>query len=279
MGASVGAAAVERGARVLWASQGRSDATKRRAEKAGCEDLGSVEALVEESEIVLSICPPTAAQEVADLVARFGFDGIFVDANAVAPPTTERVETAIRRAGARFVDGGIIGPPAWRCGTTRLFLCGEQAAEVAAVFEGSSLEPICISGGSSAASALKMCYAAYTKGNAALLIAIRALARKAGVENALLEEWSRSQPDLAQRSEVSAERTVRKAWRFAGEMREIATTFSTHELPDGFHLATGNIYQRLRSFKDHAPRDTDEIFDCVSGTRASGNRVSGGDVE
>ena len=264
MGASVGAAAIERGARVLWASQDRSDDTKRRADKAGCEDLESVEALVAESDLVLSVCPPAAAQEVAELVAGYDFDGIYVDANAIAPATSERVEAALCRSGAHFVDGGIIGPPAWRCGTTRLFLSGERASEVAAVFEGSALEPICISGGSGAASALKMCYAAYTKGNAALMIAVRALARKTDVENALLEEWSRSQPDLGQRSEFSAERTARKAWRFVAEMAEIASTFSTHDLPDGFHRAAGDVYKSLRGFKDRAPRDTDEIFDRVS---------------
>jgi len=97
-----------------------------------------------------------------------------------------------------------------------------------------------------------MCYAAWTKGTAALLLAIRAVARDLGVEDALLAEWDRTQPDLRARSEA-ATGSVPKAWRFVGEMKEIAATFAAAGYPDGFALAAAEIYSRLAEFKDVQP--------------------------
>ncbi|HEV2054439.1 MAG TPA: DUF1932 domain-containing protein, partial [Methylomirabilota bacterium] len=105
-------------------------------------------------------------------------------------------------------------------------------------------------GGPGAASALKMAYAAYTKGTAALLVSIRALAIRAGVDQALLDEWARSQPELGARSERAAGETARKAWRFTGEMAEIAATFDDAGLPDGFFRAAAEIYESLAGYKD-----------------------------
>ena len=95
-----------------------------------------------------------------------------------------------------------------------------------------------------------MGYAAYTKGTAALLVSIRAMAIRAGVDKALLDEWARSQGDLGARSERAAGETARKAWRFTGEMAEIAATFDDAGLPDGFFRAAGEIYESLAGYKD-----------------------------
>lgn len=95
-----------------------------------------------------------------------------------------------------------------------------------------------------------MCYAAFTKGSAALLLAVRALAAHADVTETLLAEWDRSQPGLRQRSEAQAQAVGPKAWRFEGEMREIAASFEEAELPGGFHQAAAEIYRRLRPLKD-----------------------------
>ena len=103
-----------------------------------------------------------------------------------------------------------------------------------------------------AASAIKMAYAAWTKGSQALLLAIRALAAREGVDAALLAEWARSQPDATGRSERAVAANIKKAWRFVGEMDEIAATFAAAGLPDGFHEAAGEIYRRLAGWKDTA---------------------------
>jgi 3-hydroxyisobutyrate dehydrogenase-like beta-hydroxyacid dehydrogenase len=199
------------------------------------------------------VCPPDAAKALAQSVADTGFAGIYVDANAVSTATALEVAAIVEGPGARFVDGGIIGPPARNTGSTRLYLSGAQAPRAAAVFEGSMLEAIAMDTRPGAASALKMCYAAWTKGSAALLTAIRALAETEGVTDALLEEWSISQQGLAGRSEAAARNNAFKAWRFAGEMREIAATFEAVGLPGGFHRAAADIYQRLEAYKDCSP--------------------------
>jgi hypothetical protein len=157
-----------------------------------------------------------------------------------------------------------VGPPARAPGTTRLFLSGDGAGEVAALFLGSVLEAIVIDGGVGAASALKATYAAYTKGHAALFLAVRALARAEGVEDVLLTEWGRSQPDLGPRSEGAAA-TAAKGWRFVGELEEIAETFKAAGLPEGFHRAAAELYARLAEFKDaRTPPTLDEVLRALS---------------
>jgi 3-hydroxyisobutyrate dehydrogenase-like beta-hydroxyacid dehydrogenase len=233
MGAAVGAVLRERGHRVLWASEGRSEATRSRAEEAGLEDVGSVEA-VAESEFVLSICPPHAAFEVAGQLESFS--GVYVDANAVSPATAAKVADSMDR----FVDGGIVGSPPREAGTTRLYLSGDEAPAVAELFAGSVLDAQVVSN----ASAVKMAYAAWTKGSGAMLLAIRELARREGIEETLLAEWALSIPELQARSERAARSADAKGWRWVGEMEEIAATFEANDLPGGFHHAAAEVFRR-----------------------------------
>ena len=250
MGSMVGASARANGLRVLWASEGRSPQTLERAAAAGLEDMKGLAPVVAASQVVLSVCPPHAAVDLAREVAAQGFSGIYVDGNAVSPQTGREIGRIVEKGGATFVDGGIIGPPPRKPGTTRLYLSGEQAGAIARLFEQGPLQAIAIDGGPGAASALKMAYAAYTKGTSALLIAIRALAMQAGVDKALLDEWGLSQPGVAARSESAARDSARKAWRFTGEMAEIAATLESVDLPGGFFHAAGEIYERLAKYKD-----------------------------
>jgi 3-hydroxyisobutyrate dehydrogenase-like beta-hydroxyacid dehydrogenase len=268
MGSAVGAAARAGGARVLWTSHERGPATRARAAAAGLEDAGRLDALVAASDVVLSVCPPHAAVDVAQAVAGERFRGVFVDANAVSPATAREIAGTVEKAGATFVDGGIIGLPPTARGTTRLYLSGAEAPRIAALFAAGALEAIALDGGAGAASALKMAYAAYTKGHAALLLAIRALASAEGVDEALVAEWRRSQPELPGRSEDAARGTARKAWRFVGEMEEIAATFTSADLPGGFHEAAAEIYRRLTRYKDAAaPPPVGEVAQAIAAPR------------
>jgi 3-hydroxyisobutyrate dehydrogenase-like beta-hydroxyacid dehydrogenase len=250
MGAAVGAAARQNGARVIWASADRGPATRARAQAAGLEDVGTVPHLVAESGMILSICPPAAAPDVARNVAALGFRGVYVDGNAVSPDTTRAIGDIVSGGGARFVDGGIIGPPPHGPGTTRLYVAGEGAAEVAARFARGPLTAIALDGPVGAASALKMAYAGWNKGSQALLLAIRALAAREGVDEALVREWALSMPDLPKRTEQAVAANTKKAWRFVGEMHEIAATFASVGLPEGFHEAAAEVFQRLAHWKD-----------------------------
>ena len=260
MGVTVGAAALAGGARVLWTSEGRSAATRERSARAGLHDVGSLESLVTQSAVILSVCPPAEAEKQASAVAALRFAGVYVDANAVSPNTARAIAIAFADTPAGFVDGGIIGPPAKTPGTTRLYLSGSRAAEVASLFAETALAAHPLDAPPGAASALKMAYASYTKGVTALLAAIHSLADAEGVRDSLLREWAQSQPDLAKRSEHSIPTSALKAWRFVGEMREIASTFEAVGLPGDFHRGAAEIYARLAAFKD-APRapSVDEV--------------------
>lgn len=258
MGASVAASLVACGHRVLWSEDGRSEATRVRAQAASAEAVGKIEQLIDGAELIVSVCPPESALELAAVVADAGFGGLYVDANAVAPATAQAVAA---RFGDRYIDGGIIGPPATRPGTTRLYLAGARAADVADLFAGGPLEAIALDqGGQTGASALKMAYAAYTKGHAALLLAARALAAAGDVGAALDAEWERSQPGLTQRLAGAARGVAPKGWRFAGEMREIAATFEAAGLPPQFHLGAADLYERLAAFKDLDDVDVEQVL-------------------
>lgn len=250
MGVTVAAAASQR-ARLLWSSEGRSELTRKRARDAGLEDAGSLAAIADQADVIISVCPPHAAVDTAQQVAGLNFHGQYVDANAISPATTVHIKEIIESAGGRFVDGGIIGPPAVKPGTTRLYLSGPAAAAAAAIFSGSLIEAVVLDERVGTASTFKVCYAAYNKGNAALLLLIRALADIEGIDAALMKEWGLSQPPgLQERSERLGRDFAPRAWRFVGEMEEIAETFEQHGLPGGFHRAAGEIFQALAGFRN-----------------------------
>ena len=182
-------------------------------------------AALEASDVLLSVCPPHAAAAVAEEIAALGFRGLFVDANAVSPETARRIGRIVEQRGATFVDGGIIGPPPYTPSTTRLYLAGVAAPRIATLFAGSPLATVVLDGPPGAASAIKVCYAAWNKGAMALLAAIQALAKHEGVTAALAEEWHLSQPEVMKRLPRIAD-NARKGWRWIGEMEEIAATFA-----------------------------------------------------
>ncbi|MBA03751.1 MAG: phosphogluconate dehydrogenase [Gammaproteobacteria bacterium] len=256
MGSSVANALIQAGHEVFWVSQGRSNQTRERAEELGLCDVTDLSSALGKSEFVISVCPPEYAGSLAEEVIERGYEGTYVDANAVSPATSLAMGDLV---GENYVDGGIIGPPAWNVGSTRIYLSGPRAANIAALFEGTLLDSFVIEGEIGAASALKMCYAAYTKGSSALLLGVRALAERMGVTDSLISEWAISQRGLEERSRNTAYSTSQKAWRFAGEMREIAATYSAAGLPAGFHEAAAELFERMKGFKDRDPATIDEL--------------------
>jgi 3-hydroxyisobutyrate dehydrogenase-like beta-hydroxyacid dehydrogenase len=249
MGAEVGAAAR---AEVVWASEGRSAATRARAEAAGLRDVGSLAELVATSEIVLSVCPPALAEDVAGAVAAAGFEGLFVEANAVSPARAERIAAMLESAGARTVDGGIIG------GTgLHLYLSGDRAdsGRVAALFDGTAVDAIVLDAGIGAASALKMAFGGWNKIGIALVAQAYAIARAYGVEDALATEG------------VPAERIARaapKAWRWAPEMDEVAETCGRLGLPDRTARGAADLYRRWSHHRDR-PAELATLLDELLG--------------
>jgi len=166
----------------------------------------------------------------------------------------------MQEAGISFVDGSIIGGPAWKPDTTRLYLSGEEADRAASYFSAGPLRAINLDQSVGKASALKMCYAAYTKGTTALLCAILATAEAYEIQDDLMTEWSQSIPGLAEGAPDRVRRVTSKAWRFSGEMEEIAATFSAVGIPAGFHSAAAEIYQRLAGFKGAETPELDQVL-------------------
>jgi len=250
MGISIAASAQNSGLTVYWASEGRSPQTRERAERFGLLDGGTLEHLCEACSVIVSVCPPHAAEEVANQVLAHFFKGLYLDANAISPQRAKRIGRAVVEAGATFVDGGIIGGPAWEPGRTWLYLSGRDAEIAASCFSDGPLETSVIGEETGKASALKMCYAAYTKGTTALLCAILAAAETLGVGEELQHEWSRGGSDSVERATGRVRRVTAKAWRFAGEMEEISSTLSEAGMPGDFHAAAATIYRRIAGFKD-----------------------------
>jgi 3-hydroxyisobutyrate dehydrogenase-like beta-hydroxyacid dehydrogenase len=183
--------------------------------------------------------------ELAEQVAGTGYRGVYVDANAIPPALASRIRDLIVGAGGSYVDGSIIGPPANEPGSTRVYLSGTGAASVAELFVVGPADAVVLDGHFTAASALKMVYAAYTKGSAALLLAVVGAATSLGVGAPLRDEWAMSDSDLPERSDRLLEFSGRKAWRFEGEMRFISETFESAGLPGGFHTAAAEVYRRI----------------------------------
>jgi 3-hydroxyisobutyrate dehydrogenase-like beta-hydroxyacid dehydrogenase len=256
MGEALGRSLAAAGARVVWVGEGRSRATAARAGAAGFDDVGTM-AGVRGCDAVVSICPPEFALDVAEDAAGVEFGGVYLDANAVAPSTAADVDRIVRTSGATYVDGGVIGGPQ----APGLFLSGDRAAEVGRWF-GDPATVTVLDGSPYAASSLKMVYAGWTKGTTALLFALVAAADRLGVADALRDEWARSQPALAPRLEHAGS-SAAKAWRWSGEMREIAATLAAAGVPPQFHQAAAEVYERLASLRDETDASIDEIVPLV----------------
>lgn len=266
MGISVAVSAQESGHEVYWVSEGRSDQTRRRAEKHELRDSGTLKDLCEICSVVLCVCPPHAAETVAQQVSSLGFEGLYLDANAISPQRAIRIGQMMTDAGAAFVDGSIIGGPAWNPGRTWLYLSGPDAEEIVPCFDGGLLETGIVNESIGSASSLKMCFAAYSKGTTALLSAILATADTLGVREDLQRQWGRNGSDFADQAVRRTRNVTAKAWRFHGEMDEIADTFRDAGLPGGFHEAAADLYRRMAHFKDAATTPAlEEVLQALIG--------------
>ena len=250
MGISIAASAQQNGHQVYWASAGRSPNTQARADKFHLRDAHTVEKLCAECSILISVCPPDAAEALAQQVLASAFTGLYVEANAIAPQRAEQIGQTMTEAGITFVDGGIIGGPAWEPNRTWLYLSGPQAQDIAQCFSAGPLMTHVLGETVGTASALKMCFAAYTKGTTALLCATLATAESLGVREVLYEHWTKADQGFAEQTSQRVRQVTTKAWRFAGEMEEIASTFRGEGMPGDFHTAAAGIYRRLAHFKD-----------------------------
>jgi 3-hydroxyisobutyrate dehydrogenase-like beta-hydroxyacid dehydrogenase len=262
MGISIAASATNNRHQVYWASQGRSNETRVRAEKYNLIKIDSLFQFCQTCEAIISVCPPHAAEDVARSVISAEFKGLFLDANAISPQHAIRIGQLMEPHGIQFVDGGIIGGPAWTPKETWLYLSGEHAKAFASFFSKGPLGVKVMGSEIGKASALKMCYAAYSKGTTALLSAALATAESHGVQEELNQQWDMDNNGFSEQAKRRIRRVTAKAWRFEGEMNEIASTFRDAGLPDKFHQAAAEIYHRIAHFKDST--DTPSLRDVLN---------------
>ena len=252
MGISIAASAINNGHQVYWMSGGRSDKTRDRAEKQGLIEIKSLVEFCQTCDFIVSICPPHAAEEIAKSVINAEFKGYYLDANAISPQRAIKIGQMLEEKGIQFVDGGIIGGPAWKPKETWLYLSGQQAPAITTCFSNGPLETKFIGDQIGKASALKMCYAAYSKGTTALLAAILAASESLGVREELYQQWELDDQGFFEQVNRRVTRVTAKAWRFEGEMKEIAETLQKAGLPYEFHQAAAEVYRRMSIFKDSA---------------------------
>ena len=251
MGSGVGRELIARGFRVLTCLAGRSERSRRLAEGAGLELADSLDTLVESAELVLSILPPAAAErfadEAADALRRTGARPAFADCNAIAPATARRVAARIAGAGtgAAFIDAGIIGAPPGKSGLPTRFYCSGPNTSALEALDGSNLSVRRLGDDVGRASAMKMVYAATTKGTFTLHAAALTAARVYGLSAPFHAELEESRPAEFAAMNRMVPRLPLDAARWVGEMHEISETFAAAGLPADFHRGAARVFELL----------------------------------
>ncbi|MBE8470033.1 NAD(P)-dependent oxidoreductase [Streptomyces justiciae] len=261
MGAPVGGQAARTGVRVLYVPEGRGPASVERARQAGLEAAESLASALSVSDLVLSICPPHAAEDVAHEVLEHDFRGVYVEANAISPDRATRIGKACAERGALMVDGSIIGGPPTDGSGPRLYLSGdaEAVARTAALFDGTEVVARPLDAEIGAASALKMAYASFQKSARVLAAVSHALAASHGVGEELAEEGraltARILAEVDHFPSVAA-----RAWRWAPEMAEIAAALDAVGLPPDLAEASAAVVRRWNGDKDRFDLPLEDVF-------------------
>ena len=247
MGSAVGQALRESGYDVVTNLDGRSQRTRVLAEEAGFRAVSGIDSIVEEADLVMSILVPSeaisVAREAAAAMKRTGASPAYADCNAVSPDTARELGGIIEAAGCRFIDAGIIGGPPGSGSPPRFYASGPHEAVIGELDGKGIIVPL-LGGDVGRASAIKMCYASLTKGVSALQTAALVAAHRLGLSSELEDEMSSSQANvLAQMQSVIG--LPGKAFRWVGEMEEIAATFESVGVTGNFHHGAAEIFRMV----------------------------------
>lgn len=249
MGAGIARRLTRHGVTVLTCLDGRSPASAARASAAGME--AAAPGAVAEADMLLSVLPPAEALRLAEHYAPLLRPGmVYADCNAISPALAERIGEVLAHSGCAYVDAGIIGGPPRDDGyTPKIYASGPHAARLAAL-EAHGLKVPVLDGPIGAASALKMCYAGITKGLTAIGSAMFLAADRAGAAAALHAELAESQAALLPWLRRFIPGMFDKAYRWVGEMEEIAAFLGDERGESDIYLGAARLYTRLA--RDHA---------------------------
>jgi 3-hydroxyisobutyrate dehydrogenase-like beta-hydroxyacid dehydrogenase len=246
MGQAVAQQIKAKGLRVCTALDQRSERSRALAREAGLIDVGTVARLVAECNVVLSIMNPGAAldfaREAADALRASGGRTLIVDCNAIAPETAREIAGMIERAGGRFLDAGIIGPPPRGNARTNLYVSGPGAGDLE-LLAGPQLLVHVISERIADASALKMCYGALNKGTQALWLEVLIAAQRLGVAQTLERQLQQSRVDLYSWALAQFPAMPPKAYRWVPEMLEISKTLDVAGVTPKVFQGAADIYR------------------------------------
>ena len=262
MGHAVGRVLRENGLRIITCLNGRSDRTRELAHRAGIEGVRSLEDLVDQSDLILSVVPPSEAirlaQQVAEALQTRRTNTYYADCNAISPQTAKKIDTVISSAGGRFINASIIGSPPGKGEPPRFYVSGPHA-NIMSELNGKGIQVRHIGSEVGRASAIKMCYAALTKGSQALWIALLTAAESMDLTNELRQELLESQSIVYKQMQKQVPGVPVKARRWVGEMEEIASTFAQVGLTPQFHEGASEIFRFVgqTSLAEETPENRD----------------------
>ncbi|GHF11869.1 hypothetical protein GCM10014715_79490 [Streptomyces spiralis] len=264
MGAAVAACAAANAAAVLWSKAGRSTASLARAQQFGLTPVARLQELLDRSDIVISLCPPAAAEDLARDVAEHSFTGLYVEANAINPERTKRIADLLGPDTA-VVDGGVVGSPPVRGKTPVLYVSGpvEATERIEALFAGTAVRTMTLGTEVGKASALKLAYAAYQKANRVLMALATGLAREHGVDQELIGIASRRTTSYLSEPEYIA-KTAARAWRSGPELEEAADMLASAGLPPEMPRAAATTLARWDDVKDASELTLTDALDRLA---------------
>ncbi|WP_030554227.1 DUF1932 domain-containing protein [Streptomyces exfoliatus] len=264
MGAAVAACAVPNAAAVLWCEAGRSSASAERATKFGLTPAATLAELLDRSDIVISLCPPAAAEDLAHDVAGHRFAGVYVEANAINPTRVQRI-TALLERDATVVDGGVVGSPPVGGKTPTLYLSGPADAteRIERLFAGTAVRTAVLGTEIGKASALKLAYSSFQKASRVLVALAVGMAREHGVDQELIEVASqRTDSYLSEPQYVT--KTAARAWRWGPELEEAADALAAAGLPPEMLCAAASTLSRWNDAKDDSSLTLTDALDRLA---------------
>ncbi len=273
MGHAIGQLLREHELHVLTCLAGRSDRTRQLSEQAGITDVSSINELVAQSDILMSVtvseAVPGLCQEISEATRATGTDLLFAECNAIAPELSRDMESVLKSGGARYVDASIIGGPPRNGSSPRVYASGDNVAEFLQLRD-FGLDVRDLGDQLGRASGIKMCYAAMTKGTTALHAELLIAAEKLGLTDEVMAEFLNTQPAVVERMEGWMPGMPAKSRRWVSEMEEIEKTFSDLGLTPNIFKGVADVYRMIgeTALGDENPESRDKVRNLAETIRA-----------